>query len=278
MNVLDADFSGLRVRVSGLEAEMSARLAEDWAPFLGPASAGPPLLDVEVGLLDGPAGVEPFRPKRMTATLGPDGARFGLPQGDGAVQPDGQGRIRVRRAPGATPYFTMMNLLRACLAWRLPSVSAAMLHAAGLVVDGRAFVLAGPEGAGKTTWVRLGQRGGGEVLSDDLVLVQCGRDSVEALGSPFHSRHPGPYRPGRWPLAAILFPRHGSRAAWRRTSALLARARLAANLPFVAQDLEADGRIASVLERLAAGVPCGELTFALDPGFVDLLRGAGPHV
>jgi hypothetical protein len=110
------------------------------------------------------------------------------------------------------------------------------------------------------------------VLSDDIVLVEGGEAGVEALGSPLRSTHRSDYRPGRWPVAAILFPRHGPRPAWTRCDPLRARARIAANLPFVQTAIEWDERVAAVVERLATEVSCKELTFALDASFVEFLR------
>ncbi|MHC4138116.1 MAG: hypothetical protein ACYS0K_24525, partial [Planctomycetota bacterium] len=56
---------------------------------------------------------------------------------------------------------------------------------------------------------------------------------------------------------------------------LLARARLAANLPFVSAAIERDPRVAAVLERLASTVPCKELTLSPDASFMKLLRPDG---
>jgi len=56
---------------------------------------------------------------------------------------------------------------------------------------------------------------------------------------------------------------------------LLARARLTANLPFIADGLETDPRISELLARLVDETPCRELTFALDSSFMALLRGSG---
>ncbi len=192
-----------------------------------------------------------------------------------AVDETGQAELSLTRGLGPREYFTLLNLLRAALAWRLPHRGAVLLHAAGIVVEKGAFLLVGPEGSGKSTWAELGQRAGAHVLSDDLVLVDGGGARLEALGSPFRSTHRADYRPGRWPVCAILFPRHGDSPAWTPCDGMLARARLAANLPFVSSALEQDPRVAAVVERLATAVPCRELTFGLDPAFVDLLRSTG---
>jgi len=274
MSRIETDFSGIALRIDGLGEALAARLAVDWAAFLA-APSRDAWMRVAVSFLDREAPPGPFLPKLMEGALEPTGARFTLPEGEAEVGVDGEARIGLARGVESTVYFAMMNLLRACLAWSLPSRHAAFLHAAGLVVEGRAYVLVGPEGSGKSTWVAQGERGGARVVSDDVVLVEGGADGLEVLGSPFRSTHRADYRPGRWPLAGILFPRHGERPAWADCSPLIARARIAANLPFVSSALERDARVAAIVELLAGGVPCRELTFAVDPSFVDLLAGEG---
>ena len=166
----------------------------------------------------------------------------------------------------------MANLLRASLAWALPGRGGALLHAAGIALDGRAFVLVGPSGSGKTTWARVAGEAGAVVLSDDLVMVDGIGPRLEALGAPFRSTLRLPLAAGRWPLAAILFPRHGARPSFEPCSALLAKARVTANLTFIADAVERDERVAGVIERLTSQVACADLAFAPDPSFLNLLR------
>jgi hypothetical protein len=272
VSAVDVDFSGIALRVVGLDDPMDRRLREDWRGFES-ASAASPVLHVTVSFEDRAAATEAFNPKEMTSEFSATSARFAMPQGRCETRDDGRARIVLASDLGTTGYFTMMNLIRAALAWRLPSVGAALLHAAGLVVDRRAWVLVGPEGSGKTTWARVGEAEGAGLLSDDLVMVQCVADGAEALGSPFRSSLRRDYRPGRWPLASLLFPRWGTPSGWERCPAMRSRAKLAANLPFVSDALEVDGRVGELIEQLAAAVPCRELTFAPDPSFLDLLRG-----
>ena len=271
MNEIDVDFSGVTLRVVGLPQEVADRLERDWAPFRVRRAARP-WLRLEVELIDGDPPSGPFRPKRMSSDFSPGRAGFALPQGHAEVRATGEAWIRLLRGLGSTGYFAMQNFIRACLAWSLPARSAALLHAAGLAIDGDGFALVGPEGSGKSTWARIGEERGAHVVSDDLVLVECRTGGADLLGSPFHSTHKGAYRPGRWPLAAILFPRHGTPAAIENCDALRAGARLAANLPFIASAIGSDDRVAALVERLVSEVPCRELTCAPDPSFVDLLR------
>ena len=53
---------------------------------------------------------------------------------------------------------------------------------------------------------------------------------------------------------------------------MLAQARLTANLPFVAEEIQSDPRVLDMVQRLTSDVPWLDLTFGLDPGFVELLR------
>jgi hypothetical protein len=272
VSAVTLDLSGILLRLEGLPAELAARCRAEWAGFVGEHSSSP-FLAVSVRFVDGPLPDGAFAPKKMLSTLKRGSARFSMPEGQAAVALDGRCEINLVRGLGAREYYSLANLLRASLAWLLPSRGGMLLHAAGLVVEQRAFLLVGPEGSGKSSWAALGERAGGRVLSDDLVLLDGAGRGIEALGSPFRSTHEADYRPGRWPLAAILFPRHGDLPGSRTVEPLLARARLLANLTFVAEALEQDPRIAALIDRLTDDIPCAELTYALDPSFMRILRG-----
>lgn len=273
---LGFDFSGLTLRLEGLRPEMAARLGRDWAGFESPV-ADEPFLHGRIHI-EGDCAIssQGYRPKAMTAKLGPAGARYAMREGEAHVDAHGLARVRLARTGDDRDYFTLLNLLRACLAWRMPSRGGVLLHAAGIVVGERAFVLTGPEGSGKSSWARLGEQCGGHVLSDDVVLLDGQGSSVEALASPLRSTHVIHHRPGRWPLAAILFPRKAADAGYDPVSSMVAQARIAANLPFVADGLGDDERIGSAIERLVREIRCADLRFALDGAFVDLLR-RWPH-
>jgi hypothetical protein len=272
---VDLDFSGVRLHLEGVTPAVERGVRESWAAFVSSTSDAP-LLTCHFGRLAAFAGRGPFRPKEMKSNLEVTRAAFTMPEGRAVVDASGEASIDLAGSLGRREYWTAVNLLRACLAWWLPQRGAMLLHAAGLAVGGRGYLLVGPEGSGKSSWARLGEQGGARVVSDDLVLVEATRRGVELLGAPFRSTHEANYGPGRWPLAAILFPRHGERAAWSPAASLIARARILANLPFVAEATARDGRVDRLVERLATDVPCLDLTFALDLAFLELLR-SGPH-
>lgn len=268
---LDIDLSGVRLRIAGLSSGLARRIAGEWSGFVA-APEGDPFLRLDVTRDDESAGQGEFLPKAMRSSLAREQAIFDMPEGRAIVGRDGPAAIRLKRDLGEREYFTLVNLLRACLAWRLPGRGGMLLHAAGLIVERRAFLLTGPEDSGKSTWARAGEEGGARVLSDDLVLVDGAGERLEALGSPFRSTHEALSGPGRWPLAGILFPAHGSPPALAPVESLLAAARLTANLSFIAEGVGRDERIDALIARVTGEIDCAELTFAPEPSFLALLR------
>jgi len=265
------DFSGVGLSVAGLPARLARRLTAEWAEWVA-APGARAALAVDVESVDRPYAEAEFRPKAMRAELRAQAARFEMAEGELEVDLTGAARVALVAGSGEREYFALLNLVRAGLAWVLPSRAGCVLHAAGLVLDGRAFVLVGPEGSGKTTWARLGQDAGAVAVSDDLVLLDATADGPVLLGAPFRSTLAGRAPRGRWPLAAVLLPAHGPSVACSPVPALVARARLLANLPFVATGIELDPRLARLVEGLVAAVPWAELRFGLEPGFVEVLR------
>jgi len=266
------DFSGITLGVEGLDSRLRARLTELWSAFATDPPVSPFLRSRIRHTGEFPTPTQAFAPKAMIADLRAERAVYSMPEGQAQVEIDGSVELRFGPAERDRDFYAILDLLRACLAWRLPSRSGAMLHAAALLLDGRAFLLVGSEGSGKSSWARLGEQAGGHVVSDDVVLLEVRGGVAELLGAPLFSTHPVQARRGRWPVAAILFPQKASEAEIVPISRLIARAKLTANLPFVAEALGRDPRIDGILERLVADVPCAGLRFALSDSFVELLR------
>lgn len=270
---IELDLSGLSLRLEGVPQASAVRLKNEWRAFRADTAGAAPFLRVCVrSSSTSPASDAPFAPKRMRSRLTRDSAVFSMPEGRAEVALSGPARIELSGGLGEREYFTLLNLLRSSLAWRLPSRPAALLHAAGAVVDGRAFVLTGAEGTGKSTWAHLAEQAGARIVSDDLVLLDASTRGFDLLGAPFRSTHRTQFRKGRWPLAAILFPAHGAAPSLASVAPIVAKARITANLPFIAEAVEHDERVTVLVDRLASEIACAELTFAPDPGFVRTLR------
>ncbi|MBE0566841.1 MAG: hypothetical protein IH621_12825, partial [Krumholzibacteria bacterium] len=86
---------------------------------------------------------------------------------------------------------------------------AALVHAAGVVRDGRGYLFVGPSGAGKSTVAELSR--GHAVLNDEMNLVEWDGAGATLVGTPFNAFFTGKSE-GSAPLAAVLLleqaPRH----------------------------------------------------------------------
>jgi hypothetical protein len=261
---LEFDLSGLAVRLSLGDAQLAEQLRQRWRNFRSPRPAKAPLLDVDVRRQSAGA------PAPVLAAE--EAVRFETRGGTIDVHPSGKAEACLSAGTPEDGYYALVNVLSAALAWRLPAVGGALVHGAAVVIDGRAFALVGASGSGKTTWATLARSAGAIFLSDEMAFIDGAGARVEALSVPIRGNHPEPHGPGRWPLAAWLFPAHGAEARLDPMPSLLATASLAANLPFVSGLLEKDGPLASVLESLLSSAPSYRLTFARDTSFMEPLR------
>lgn len=171
-------------------------------------------------------------------------------------------------------YFApvLENFLRAAFAYRLAAADGALIHSSAVVFAGRAYLLVGRSGAGKTTSARLCQEQGGTVLSDDLNALRSEGSEFEVEKLPFTGDlgETGTAA-GRWPLAAVLRLVKGEEDGVRPLSHAAALATLLAASPFVNRDPYRREPLFASLERLALQVPAFELTFRLDADLRSIL-------
>lgn len=70
---------------------------------------------------------------------------------------------------------------------RLSRGRGVLVHACGLVIEGRGFLFLGTSGAGKSTTARLWkERGGVTILSDDRIVIRPDGDGFRIFGTPWH--------------------------------------------------------------------------------------------
>ncbi len=94
--------------------------------------------------------------------------------------------------------------LRSFLSARLLASGGLMLHSAGIVKKGCAYLFLGKSGAGKSTLSKLAAAGGAEVISDEINLLRPGKGGFRVYGSPFWGEMRADGRPGSWPLGGIV--------------------------------------------------------------------------
>ena len=90
--------------------------------------------------------------------------------GSATIELDPLVRAELRAHPDALVGATN-TLLRLLLALLLPTRGGVLLHASAVALDGRAWLLVGASGAGKTTTARRAGREGAMRLADDLAVA-----------------------------------------------------------------------------------------------------------
>ena len=157
------------------------------------------------------------------------------------------------------------NVLRVIAAYRLAEEGGALLHSAGIVEDGGAWLFVGHSGAGKTTLSRLSLAEGRSVLSDDLNAVLPSAAGHVVSPVPFAGDYRGSAR-AVLALAAVCQLRHGDRHEVSPLSPAEGLAALVAAAPYLNRDPYRVERLLSNLERIAGSSPVRRLTFALAGG------------
>ncbi|MGD9641911.1 MAG: hypothetical protein AB7V08_04135 [Elusimicrobiales bacterium] len=138
----------------------------------------------------------PFRPavllrdKRLELKRGDFSAALNLSSGAGELS--------------AAPHEQCLDaFLRALLSSLLQRQGGFMLHSAGVVKGGRAYLFLGKSGAGKSTLAKIAAGAGLEVISDEINLLRPRGKGFRVYGSPFWGEMRCEGRPGSWPLGGI---------------------------------------------------------------------------
>jgi hypothetical protein len=150
-----------------------------------------------------------------------------------------------------------------------------VVHACGIVVDGRAVLFCGQSGAGKTTTARLWSRRRPRpaVLSDDRIVIRMRGGRAWAYGTPWHGAGGFAMPQGR-PLGAVFFLEQAGKTRVAGISAPAAAALLFARSFPPPWDGPALGAVLGGCARVARSVPCHVLEFKPDVSAVNAVREA----
>ena len=178
-----------------------------------------------------------------------------------------KGRAELEMRPQSSPE----NFLRVVFAHLALERNCLLVHAAGVVREGKAYVFFGPSGSGKTTSVGLAPDG--VILSDDMVLLRVAEDEVIVQGVPFRSDQPATPRNNiAKPAAAIFSLRKAPQHALAELSKAQASAGLLACVPFVYDYPPAGLQAMAVVDRILHSTPVIQLSFRRDPLFWELIE------
>jgi hypothetical protein len=148
----------------------------------------------------------------------------------------------------------------------------ALLHAAGIDINGRGYIFPGKSGAGKSTITRqfaaLGDTG---LLSDDRIVVRKLEGTFKAYGTPWPGEA-GIALNESVPLASIFFINHGSANLIKDITPQEALARLLPVTSIPWYDREVMDKILTFCEDLISSVPIYELDFKPSVEVVDVFE------
>jgi hypothetical protein len=149
-----------------------------------------------------------------------------------------------------------------------------IVHAAGVIFDGRGFVFAGVSGAGKTTVIRQCMANSQDMkfLSDDRIIVRKVNGQYRAYGTPW----PGDARIAEndsAPLKGLfLLTKAGSNSiVTLKPSQTLRRLFPVVSCPWY--DTERLPRVLDTCEKIVSEIPCYEFKFTPDERAVKTVRG-----
>jgi hypothetical protein len=253
--------AGLNVLLRTSDSGVADRISSRYRQFLG--TAGIPLIKVDLEIVPGALFIQPkpgaweiqslFSEDRLTYQSYLEVGEVDLVTGRGVL----------RMAPEAN----VENLLRAIYAWLCLKYEGILLHAAGVVRQGRGYVFFGPSGAGKTTTSGLAARSS-DVVSDDLVILRDHDGGWRLHGVPFKGElSDAPRANQEAPLQGIFRLRQDTSHFVEPLSTARSVADLVASAPFVVGQASLSDRLVGLCHRLAMNVPVLQLHLKKDEGF-----------
>lgn len=192
---------------------------------------------------------------------------FSAPGYEGKVsEQEGSGKISISSKYPLEEIDYALRVAYALLAFQAGGL---MIHAAGIVQNGAAYLFFGPSGAGKTTVSRLSTKG--SVLNDDLVILLPKEKGWRVYGTPFWNPTQVTPNASSAPLAGLFRLVQSKRVSLGALSSSEAIAELVANVPVITVDLERSGKLLQRLDEISRTVTVKKLFFRQDGSFWDLI-------
>ena len=177
--------------------------------------------------------------------------------------------------PHGGPYFAGMleNALRLMVAYHVLAKGGLLIHSAGLVRNGAAYLLFGHSGAGKSTSsdLALEQRWG--VISDDINVILPESTGWRVFKVPFCGTVEQDSGKGQtYSLAGIYRLQKDTGTKLRSCSRATSIALLCGSVPFINQDPYRSDQLMETLTTLAAQYQVQYLHFDKSPRFLAMLE------
>lgn len=265
------DISGVAVEFEGLPDALADRMAGAYGPYLSaPTGAGRPLrVRVHKAPIEYfvPPGFAPaWEVYRMhTALVGGVFRTVSYRLASWIDVARREGEIALATGDRDPAPRALENFLRSTVAWLAIDGGGFFLHGASIVRGGRCYLFYGPSGAGKSTLAAMSLEG--EVISDDLTLLQRRPDGLVAAGGPFRGTYSrGTPVVGTFPVAGFYRLRKDARTfVAPGTGGCFAD--LLGNLPFVVDQLPTHSHLIDRVRAQVEGARFRYLHFRKDQDF-----------
>jgi hypothetical protein len=251
---ITVDIGGMPILLHTRDNSFRQLLSHRYAGFVD--SAMPPRFEFDIELTT-PSRKAPDEDVRVEMRNG----TWRLQRGDFRAQwnPDaGRGSIR----QSANPY-AIDSVLRILHTLILAQEGGFLLHSAGAIRNGRAFLFSGVSGAGKTTISRLAPPDV-TLLTDEVSYVRRVDDGYRACGTPFAGELARVGENCSAPLASLFFLEQGPKNKIATVAKSEAIRRLMRNILFFAEDAALVEKVFQSACEFVEHVPVRRLTFAPD--------------
>ena len=149
----------------------------------------------------------------------------------------------------------------------LSDMSGFIIHAAGIIYKGYAYIFVGPSGSGKTTVASILKKKGLGIISDERVAIRRRGTSFIAFTFPWYD-----HKSQCAPLKKIFFLKKGKRVTFRRLNSSYATARIFPHITLNLPDKESTQKILNSLCLIFKKFVSYEMQFLRDGSFWQRLR------
>jgi hypothetical protein len=258
---ITVEIGGMPILLHTEDDSFRQLLARRYAGFVD--SAAPPRFEFDIELTT-PSRKAPDEDVRVDR----QGGTWRLRRGDFRAQWNpGAGRGRIRQS--ANPY-SIDSVLRIVHTLILAQEGGFLLHSAGAIRNGRAFLFSGVSGAGKTTISRLAPSDV-TLLTDEVSYVRRVDGDYRACGTPFAGELARAGENCSAPIASLFFLKQGPENKIEAISKPEAIRRLMRNILFFAEDAELVQKVFQSACEFVDRVPVRRLTFAPDARVWDMI-------
>jgi len=258
------EIAGLVFRISGATGPMTTWLRDRYAPFLSEKRT-------TVSVRVEPSRTWPRgRPPREAVDWQGEQLRINLPACRGEADLSAK-RIRLSVPP--VPAALGPSVFLVLCAALLHRKGGFLLHASGVMCNGRAWVFCGPSESGKTTIARLAE--GRPVLSDETVAIGKRNGKHVAFATPFFGEG-GPVMGALntdGPVRGFFFLHKATRFSHQRLTARQATERAFPQVFLPRTDPAVVSGLLGSLADFGTKVPCYDLFFPPRPDLWEYLDG-----